>query len=108
MKSIYPQIANTIRESIRAGLLLPGQRLPSQRQLAVTHNIAQNTAREVYRALALEGLVTTRPGSGVYVCGRRGTQDHSKPPSYSDGFRDGVAHERARIATEGQSPEETA
>ena len=47
--------------------LLPGQRLPSTRDLARRFNIHANTASAAYRELEREGWLEFRHGSGVYV-----------------------------------------
>lgn len=60
-------IANELRQAIRSGTYREGDKLPSQRVLASQHSVAQNTAREAYRILALEGLVEAVTGSGVFV-----------------------------------------
>lgn len=45
----------------------PGDKLPSERDLAKTHMVARNTAREAIRQLAESGLVTAQHGRGVFV-----------------------------------------
>lgn len=60
-------LASQLRTSIRSGELRPGDRLPSERELAATYGVARNTAREAVRQLAEAGLVTARHGSGVFV-----------------------------------------
>jgi GntR family transcriptional regulator len=47
--------------------LLPGQRLPSTRDLARRFGIHPNTASAAYRELERDGWLEFRPGSGVYV-----------------------------------------
>jgi GntR family transcriptional regulator len=49
------------------GELAPGDKLPSERQLAEAHHVARNTAREAIRQLADSGLVTAQHGRGVFV-----------------------------------------
>ena len=43
---IYQQIAEQISREISAGLLIDGQRLPSERQLAVDYGVAVRTLRK--------------------------------------------------------------
>jgi len=45
----------------------PGDKLPSERQLAAEHGSARNTAREAINVLQTEGLVDVQHGRGVYV-----------------------------------------
>jgi GntR family transcriptional regulator len=47
--------------------LKPGDRLPSERELAVLHGAARNTAREAITLLRNEGLVEAQQGKGVFV-----------------------------------------
>jgi GntR family transcriptional regulator len=64
---IYCQLAEQIREQIAAGLLKPGQQVPSVRQLAADLAINQNTILKVYNELVREGVLTMERGSGTYV-----------------------------------------
>ena len=50
-----------------AGLLSPGQPLPSITELAREHGHARVTCGKAYRLLEAEGLVTRYPGLGYYV-----------------------------------------
>jgi DNA-binding FadR family transcriptional regulator len=45
----------------------PGTRLPSTRALAQRLHVSRNTVLNVYEELALEGLLTSRTGSGTRV-----------------------------------------
>ncbi|MBA2323115.1 MAG: GntR family transcriptional regulator, partial [Pseudonocardiales bacterium] len=49
------------------GVLAPGAKLPSERELADQHSIARNTARQAIRLLAESGLVVAEHGRGVFV-----------------------------------------
>ena len=61
------QVAAALRAAIDSGELAEGDQLPSERQLAATHGVARNTAREAIRQLAEAGLVTAEHGRGVFV-----------------------------------------
>lgn len=61
------QVAAALRLAISAGSLAPGDKLPSERQLAAQHQVARNTAREAIRQLADSGLVSAQHGRGVFV-----------------------------------------
>ena len=67
-RPIYAQIIDDIREKIALGLLEPGEKLPSVRELAATLAINPNTIQRAYRALELEGWIATVPGKGCFVC----------------------------------------
>jgi DNA-binding transcriptional regulator YhcF (GntR family) len=64
---ISRQIAEQIRAQCLAGLLPPGQCLPSVRQLARQLVVNVNTIVRVYERLAAEGLVEMRHGEGTFV-----------------------------------------
>ncbi|HEU0089835.1 MAG TPA: GntR family transcriptional regulator [Pseudonocardiaceae bacterium] len=61
------RIADALRALITTGELAPGDRLPSERELARRFQAARNTAREGVRLLVEEGLVTAQHGRGVFV-----------------------------------------
>lgn len=61
------RIADAVRALITSGELTPGDKLPSERELAARFDVARNTAREAVRLLAEEGLVVAQHGRGVFV-----------------------------------------
>jgi GntR family transcriptional regulator len=63
----YRQIVDDLRQQIRSGELGEGDRLPSQSKLASTYGVTRVTVAKAISALAAEGLVSTRAGSGAYV-----------------------------------------
>ncbi|MHB8644197.1 MAG: FadR/GntR family transcriptional regulator [Thermomicrobiales bacterium] len=62
------QVAQQIEDRIRAGHLLPGQRLPSERDLAEQFGASRGIVREAIKMLNGIGILASRHGSGVYVC----------------------------------------
>ncbi|MFU2207816.1 FadR/GntR family transcriptional regulator [Solidesulfovibrio sp. C21] len=60
---------------IDSGDWAPGQRLPSQRQLAARLRVSRPTVREALVALETLGRVRIRPGRGIYLAGE--TADRS-------------------------------
>ena len=67
-RPIYSQIVDGFREQIAAGILQPGDRLPSVRELAAQLSINPNTIQRSYRRLEAEGWIATVPGKGCFVC----------------------------------------
>ncbi|MFJ6661721.1 FadR/GntR family transcriptional regulator [Streptomyces sp. NPDC091377] len=66
------EIADTLRERIRAGELKAGERLPTQAVLAETYGVERGTVREALRALQADGLLThVSKGSPPRVAGSR-------------------------------------
>jgi DNA-binding FadR family transcriptional regulator len=68
-RAICRQIADELRTAIANGLWQPGDKLPSQSELAGTYGCHTDTARSAMRILATEGLVETRPRDGTVVTG---------------------------------------
>ncbi len=64
---IYEQIQNQILKFIQAGVLKPGDKLPSVRQLAIDNGINPNTVAKAYTELEKNGFVYNLPKKGVYV-----------------------------------------
>ncbi|MFD7686803.1 FadR/GntR family transcriptional regulator [Streptomyces sp. NPDC051740] len=56
-----------ITAMIREGELEPGERLPTERELAARLGISRSSMREAIRALTVLGVVEARHGSGIYV-----------------------------------------
>ncbi|GAA2598571.1 MULTISPECIES: GntR family transcriptional regulator [Streptomyces] len=63
----YQRIADTLREGIRSGEYGPGDRLPGENDLMVTHGVARMTARQALSVLRDEGVAEARKGAGVFV-----------------------------------------
>jgi GntR family transcriptional regulator len=64
---IYRQIKDQVRYGIAAGLLRPGEQLPTVRALAVELSVNPNTVIKAYSELEQEGIVASEQGSGTFV-----------------------------------------
>jgi GntR family transcriptional repressor for pyruvate dehydrogenase complex len=82
-RKLYQQVANSLAETIRAGTYKPGQRLPSERDLAEQFNVSRPTVREAMIALEIQGMVEARHGSGIYVTER--VEPENVPPELDIG-----------------------
>ncbi len=71
----YRQIIDQVKGGMAAGLLDPGDRLPTVRQLAVNLSINPNTVSRAYTELELTGLVETQLGSGTFVSHKQVSKD---------------------------------
>ncbi len=67
-KCLYEQIYEHIRQEIREGKLLTGERLPSTRSLAEYLQVARSTVDYAYDQLLSEGYIEARPYRGYFVC----------------------------------------
>jgi GntR family transcriptional regulator, transcriptional repressor for pyruvate dehydrogenase complex len=61
------EVAKRLGATIREGRFLPGQRLPSERQLCQELGVSRPVLREALRALAAQGFLEIRHGSGSFV-----------------------------------------
>lgn len=61
------QVANFVRKQIVQGTLNPGDRLPTEREMALQHGVSRAVIREAVAKLLHEGLVTSRQGVGAFV-----------------------------------------
>jgi len=63
----YQEIADRLRTRIASGALPPGQRLPSEPDLAAEYDASRNTVRLAIALLINQGLVVSRQGLGTFV-----------------------------------------
>jgi len=60
-------VVRQIEQLVLRGILRPGERLPSERELAERLNVSRPSLREAIGELQERGLLASRAGSGVYV-----------------------------------------
>ncbi|MEU9830692.1 GntR family transcriptional regulator [Streptosporangium sp. NPDC048047] len=63
----YLQLVQQVRHALRLGVLRPGDRLPTAKEVVAQLAINPNTVLKAYRELEREGLVAGRPGLGTFV-----------------------------------------
>ena len=68
-----------VLRGLQSGTLRSGDRLPSARALERELEVDHRILLDVYRTLATEGLVETRPRGGVYVATDRSKAPAEKP-----------------------------
>lgn len=64
---IYLQIVSEIKKQIVSGKLIPGERIPSVRELALTYKVNQNTMQKALIELEENGLIKTERTNGKFV-----------------------------------------
>ncbi|MBU8879510.1 GntR family transcriptional regulator [Bacillus sp. FJAT-29790] len=64
---IYMQIVDKINQQIIRGELLPGNKLPSVREMAVQTGVNPNTIQRTYSELERMEIVETKRGQGTFV-----------------------------------------
>ncbi|RYG06916.1 MAG: GntR family transcriptional regulator, partial [Burkholderiales bacterium] len=61
------RLALRLGAQIESGQLAPGDRLPTEQQLAAAHGVSRTVVREAMHQLKSRALVVARQGSGVFV-----------------------------------------
>lgn len=64
---VATQVARRLVEYILTGQVEPGDRMPSERQLAEAFGVGRSAMREALKALTLIGLIEVRQGDGTYL-----------------------------------------
>lgn len=78
-KPLYLSVLEALERDVRDGVLRPGQRMPTHRDLARLVGVTLSTATRVYREAEKRGLVTAVVGRGTFV-----TVDAGKKTSVID------------------------
>ncbi len=74
---LYLQLVHQVKQALRLGFLIPGDQLPTAREVVSRLAINPNTVFKAYRELEFEDLVSSRPGVGTFV--ERSLADASLP-----------------------------
>lgn len=77
MNNMFPKIGNSktlsqevqlkIEQAIRDRKLLPGDKLPTEKELCEMFEVSRTALREALQMLSARGLINIRKGSGIYV-----------------------------------------
>ena len=74
---LYLQIVQQVKHALRLGMIVPGDQLPTIKQVVADVAINPNTVLKAYRDLERDGLVKGRAGVGTFVVKR---PDGPPPP----------------------------
>ena len=80
----YLQLQERLRSAILAGEIVPGEALPSERELAESLGLSRMTVRRALGALVAQKLAERRQGSGTYVLPRRLEQTVDRVLGFAD------------------------
>jgi GntR family transcriptional regulator len=67
---VYQQLVNGIKEAVALGILTPGERMPTVREMATELSLNPNTIAKAYQKLEQEGIIATMRSRGTFVAGR--------------------------------------
>ncbi len=96
------QLAVLVGDQIGAGTLRPGDRLPTEQQLAQAHGVSRTVVREAMHQLKSRQLVVARQGSGVFVAPKPLNQPLAFDPKVLDSVQDVVHVVEVRRVLEGE------
>lgn len=82
-ETISTEIAHRLLAYILAGNVRPGEKIPSERNLAEVLGVGRSIVREALKSLTLLGLVEVRQGDGTYL---RGLESSLLPQSIEWGL----------------------
>ncbi|QMU08929.1 GntR family transcriptional regulator [Levilactobacillus suantsaii] len=63
----YEQLVLRVKQQIVRGILRPGDRLPSVREMARQEQLNPNTVSKAYKQLETQNVIRTVHGKGTYV-----------------------------------------
>lgn len=64
---LYEEVVQQITSKIESGVLKPGDRLPTERDLVVQLGVSRTSVREALRALELMGMIESKVKEGTFV-----------------------------------------
>jgi DNA-binding GntR family transcriptional regulator len=72
-ESTYRSLARELRSQILQGMYPDDRRLPTEAELAASHQVSRQTVRRAFQDLVAEGMVYRVPGRGTFATSRDGT-----------------------------------
>ncbi len=98
---VYIQIRNSLHQDIVNRILLPGQKLPSEDELAARFGVSRMTVRQGIADLIDDGLLYRRHGVGTFVAHPHIVRDHSHLSNFVETARkEGIEFKVRLLASE--------
>lgn len=70
-------VIEQIRQALISGSLHPGDKVPSESELAASFHVSRGSIRQAMKSLEMLGILTIRPGDGTYI------NDHPTSKSFN-------------------------
>lgn len=70
-EALFVQVENSLNSAIESGGFLPGERIPTELELADIYGVSRITVRRAINELCQHGLLVKRQGRGTFVQERR-------------------------------------
>jgi GntR family transcriptional regulator len=90
----YLQIVQQVKQALQVGILQPGDKLPTVKEVVTHVAINPNTVFKAYRELEMLGLVEGRTGSGTFVTQRPAGPSPKVQEALSDDLAGWIAKAR--------------
>jgi len=87
IEPLYQRIQQEIKRKIRDGALRPGDRVPSEKELAAQYGVSQITSKNALVGLVEEGLLVRFQGKGTFVRMPEGAPE----PAATDAIQSSIA-----------------
>ncbi|MBZ0297639.1 MAG: GntR family transcriptional regulator [Anaerolineae bacterium] len=84
---VYYQLKEILREKIAQGIWIPGEQIPSERELSEEYQISRATVRQALNGLIEDGCVERRQGLGTYVIEPKIVQYLTRLTGYTEDMR---------------------
>jgi GntR family transcriptional regulator/MocR family aminotransferase len=68
-KTIHGQLYEQLKNGVYSGMLMPGDRLPSSREMSLELKVSRNTVLQVFDQLRMEGFLESKTGAGTFISG---------------------------------------
>ncbi|MEC1615068.1 GntR family transcriptional regulator [Bacillus mojavensis] len=95
-KPIYMQIADQIFYRLVRKELVPGDKLPSVREMAIQTKVNPNTIQRTYSEMERLGIVETRRGQGTFIAEKAEIVDELKERLTREAFKSFI-HQMAEL-----------
>ena len=102
----YRRIADDLRSEILSARRAPGEKLPSEHELAAEYRTSRPTVRRAIAVLKAEGLVVSEQGKGAFVRPTPHMRLLVSGSNYRRHRRAGLAGFNAQALEQGQSPKQ--
>ena len=98
--SLADELFTKLEARILSGELVPGTRLPTQKEIALTENVSRTVVREAVARLSAQGFTVSRQGSGVFVTNTAQYQAFQITPEELNELDDVIKLLEMRLAVE--------
>ena len=95
---LYLQLKRSIEDAVNAGVIGPGDALPSERDIAVKADVSRVTVRKAVQDLVRGGILVQRHGSGTFVAPRINRVE--QPLSRLTSFTEDMARRGMKVRSE--------